>query len=164
MIIGGNHDHFLDERFDCIEEKQTLLAMMENYGLTYVEHEIYQLPLEYGSLKLSLSPYAPIHLGGAFMLEDMSEIWNNIPSVDILVTHTPPLGFGDKIIRGRHVGCKYLKDRMDTVIKPKVSIFGHIHEGHGYEFDDNGILYINACLSDHRYRAINKPITFDFFK
>lgn len=162
MITGGNHDHFLDAQFEFVEEKQTLLAMMETSGLTYLEHEIYQLPPSLGSFTLFVSPYAPIHLGGAFMLSDMSEIWNVIPKVDILVTHTPPYGFGDKIVRGRHVGCKYLKKRIDTVIKPRVSIFGHIHEAHGYTFDEEEqVLYINACLSDHRYRAINKPITFD---
>lgn len=134
--------------------------MMENGGLTYLEHKVFQLPPSLGSFKLFVSPYAPIHLGGAFMLSDMSEIWNNIPKVDILVTHTPPYGFGDKIVRGRHVGCRYLKKRIDTVIKPRVSVFGHIHEAHGHTFDEE-VLYINACLSDHRYRAINKPITFD---
>jgi Icc-related predicted phosphoesterase len=134
---------------------------MEGYNLTYLEHEIYQLPSSLGSFTLFVSPYSPIHLGGAFMLENMSEIWNDIPSVDILVTHTPPYGFGDQIIRNnRHVGCNYLKKKIDRVIKPQVCVFGHIHEAHGFSFGED-VLYVNACLSDHRYRAVNKPITFD---
>lgn len=162
IITGGNHDHFLDSYFGFTERKQTLLTMIERFNLVYLEHETYQLPPSLGSFTMFVSPYSPIHLGGAFMLTDMSEIWENVPCVDILVTHTPPFGFGDRIIRGnRHVGCEYLRKRMDTVIKPKVSVFGHIHEAHGYEFDENGVLYINACLSDHRYRPVNKPITFD---
>lgn len=162
IITGGNHDHFLDPIFEFVEQRQTLLALMEQYNLTYLEHEFYQLPEAFGSFTMFVSPYAPIHLGGAFMLTDMSEIWNNVPRVDILVTHTPPFGFNDEVIRGkRHVGCHYLKEKIDNAIKPKVSICGHIHEAHGHTFDENGVLYINASLSDHRYRAINKPITFD---
>lgn len=145
-----------------VDQRQTVLAMMEQYNLTYLEHEPYQLPAEFGSFKMFVSPYSPIHLGGAFMLTDMSEIWNDLPPVDILVTHTPPLGLNDEVVRGkRHVGCNYLKQMIDTVIKPTVSICGHIHEAYGYTFDENGVLYINASLSDHKYRPINKPITFD---
>ncbi|CAO3666973.1 unnamed protein product [Rhizopus stolonifer] len=161
IITGGNHDHFLDESFGYIENKQRILTHMEKNKLTYLEHEAYQLPVEFGSLKLFVSPYAPVHLEGAFMLKDMSQIWQDIPPVDILVTHTPPLGFQDQIIRNnRHVGCPYLRDKIKE-IKPKVSIFGHIHEGHGYTFDEDGILYINASLNNHRYKPVHTPIVFD---
>ncbi|GAA5799366.1 hypothetical protein HPULCUR_004780 [Helicostylum pulchrum] len=161
IITGGNHDHFLDPQFPFDRQRATLLEMMEQYGLVYLQHQCYQLPEELGSFTLFVSPYAPIHLGGAFMLSDMSSVWDTIPPVDILVTHTPPFGMNDKIVRGRHVGCKFLKEKIDTVVKPRVSICGHIHEAQGYTFDQNQVLYINACLSDHKYRAVNKPITFD---
>lgn len=162
IITGGNHDHYLDDTFDYTKKKQTILALMEKHGLTYLEHESYQLPAEFGSLCLFVSPYAPIHLSGAFMLTDMSEIWNTIPdAVDILVTHTPPFGYQDKVTRyDRHVGCQYLMDKIKRV-KPRVCIFGHIHESHGYTLD--GTLYINACLNNNRYKPVNKPITFDLF-
>lgn len=161
IITGGNHDHFLDDDFGFVERKQDILALMEKHKLTYLEHEMFQLPEEMGSLTMFVSPYAPIHLGGAFMLDDMSAIWDDIPPVDILVTHTPPYGYGDKIVRGRHVGCQYLRDRIDQVIQPKVSVCGHIHEAHGYTFDQDGRLFINASLCDHRYRGNQLPITFD---
>lgn len=134
--------------------------MMVEYDLVYLEHTSYQLPAELGSFKLFVSPYSPIHLGGAFMLQDMSHIWDSIPDgIDILVTHTPPYGMNDKIVRGRHVGCHYLKERIEQV-RPRVSVCGHIHEAQGYRVHE-GVVYINACLSDHRYRAVNQPITFD---
>ncbi|KAG1169846.1 hypothetical protein G6F70_008095 [Rhizopus microsporus] len=138
IITGGNHDHYLDDTFNYTKHKQTILALMEKHGLTYLEHESYQLPAEFGSLCLFVSPYAPIHLGGAFMLTDMSEIWNTIPdSVDILVTHTPPFGYQDKVTRyDRHVGCQYLMDKIKQT-KPRVCIFGHIHESYGYTLDEN---------------------------
>ncbi|KAI9278061.1 Metallo-dependent phosphatase-like protein [Sporodiniella umbellata] len=161
IITGGNHDGFLDECFGYIENRQKVLGLMKQHGLLYLEHEVYQLPLEFGSFKLFVSPYAPIHLGGAFMLEDMSRIWEDIPAVDILVTHTPPYGYQDQIVRNNsHVGCRYLRDKIQQ-IKPRVSIFGHIHEGHGYTYGDDGILYINASLNNHRYKPVNTPILFD---
>ncbi|CEP14909.1 hypothetical protein [Parasitella parasitica] len=159
IVTGGNHDLFLDEQFGYIEKKQEILTLMEKHKITYLEHEEYKLPESMGSLTLFVSPYAPVHLGGAFMLDDMSSIWNDIPPVDILVTHTPPYGYGDKIIRGgRHVGCQFLRDRLDQLIRPKVCVFGHIHEAHGYTFNEQGRLFINACLCDHRYRAQNESI------
>lgn len=185
IITGGNHDHFLDDRFGFVERKQDILALMEKHKLTYLEHELFQLPESMGSLTMFVSPYAPIHLGGAFMLDDMSTVWEDVPPVDILVTHTPPYGYGDKIVRGRHVGCQYLRDRIDQVIQPKVctsanksltsyihnntllsirhqvSVCGHIHEAHGYAFNQDGRLFINASLCDHRYRGNQLPITFD---
>lgn len=161
IITGGNHDHFLDDVFGFVERKQDILALMEKHKLTYLEHEKFQLPASMGSLTLFVSPYAPMHLGGAFMLDDMSTVWDDVPPVDILVTHTPPYGYGDKIVRGRHVGCQYLRDRIDQVIQPQVCAFGHIHEAHGYTFDQDGRLFINASLCDHRYRGNQLPITFD---
>ncbi|KAI8987374.1 Metallo-dependent phosphatase-like protein [Mycotypha africana] len=170
IVIAGNHDHALDECFGHIEHRQTILSLMEHHGLIYLEHELFTLPPSLGGYTLFGSPYSPIHLGGAFMLDDkgMSEIWNDIPSgVDILVTHTPPYGFCDRIMyrQKQHVGCKYLRQKIEDVIKPKVSIFGHIHEAHGSVVDKaTGRLYINGSLCDYRYRANQTPITFDIPK
>jgi Icc-related predicted phosphoesterase len=46
-------------------------------------------------------------------------------------------------------------------IKPKIHVFGHIHEGYGYVFDGN-THYINAAVLNGRYEFRNKPITVDF--
>lgn len=43
---------------------------MEQAGITYLEHESYQLPEALGGFKMFVSPYAPMHLGGAFMPRD----------------------------------------------------------------------------------------------
>ena len=51
----------------------------------------------------------------------------------------------DKIsLINRHIGCKILKKRIET-IKPKLVIFGHVHEAAGI-YLKNGVTYINtAC-------------------
>ena len=50
----------------------------------------------------------------------------------------------------RHVGCKYLKQRIDS-IKPKYVIFGHVHERAGI-LEKNEITYINTACA---YRVID---------
>ena len=61
-------------------------------------------------------------------------MWKLIPDdTDILITHGPPYGHGDKIATKNldHVGCKSLYEEVISRIKPKFHIFGHIHESHG---------------------------------
>jgi Icc-related predicted phosphoesterase len=50
--------------------------------------------------------------------------------VDLLVTHSPPLGILDKTSKDKSVGSPALRKRV-AQIKPKLHIFGHIHESHG---------------------------------
>ncbi|KAI8338791.1 Metallo-dependent phosphatase-like protein [Choanephora cucurbitarum] len=165
IVTGGNHDIILDKAFGYEEKRQKVIEQMATNDITYLEHEAYQLDASLGSFTMFVSPYAPVHLGGAFMLDDMSTVWNEVPAVDILVTHTPPFGYCDQIIRGkRHVGCQHLRDKIDTKIHPLVCVFGHIHEAHGYTTNENGQLFVNACLCDHRYRGNQSPITFDLEK
>ena len=75
----------------------------------------------------------PEHGGLAFNLprgQAILEKWNQIPEdVDILVTHGPPLGHGDRLISGGRAGCVELLSTIQKRVKPKFHIFGHIHEG-----------------------------------
>lgn len=51
---------------------------------------------------------------------------------------------------------------MRERLRPRVHIFGHIHEGYGvYEDKELGITYINASTSTVQYRASNAPLVFD---
>ncbi|KAI8334133.1 Metallo-dependent phosphatase-like protein [Blakeslea trispora] len=165
IMTGGNHDITLDRIFGYEDKRHKIIELMTENNIVYLEHEVYQLDASLGSFTMFVSPYAPVHLGGAFMLDDMSTIWDDVPAVDILVTHTPPFGYCDQIIhRQRHVGCQYLRDKIDTKIHPLVCVFGHIHEAHGYMTNEKGQLFVNACLCDHRYRGNQLPITFDLCK
>ncbi|KAG0174714.1 Metallophosphoesterase mpped2 [Apophysomyces sp. BC1015] len=104
-----------------------------------------------------------MHLGGAFMLDDLQDVWQSIhPDTDILVTHTPAYGYQDVVVhRQRHVGCPHLRRKIEAII-PKVSICGHIHESYGYSWsEDEATLFINASTNNQRYRPIQPPIVFD---
>lgn len=56
------------------------------------------------------------------------------PGVDIMITHGPPLGIHDWALGGRtggsHVGCAHLR-RAVRRCRPRLHVFGHIHEGYG---------------------------------
>ena len=52
------------------------------------------------------------------------------PGVDIMVTHGPPMGVLDQVEGAGSVGCENL-GRAVSRCRPRVHVFGHIHEGWG---------------------------------
>jgi hypothetical protein len=50
---------------------------------------------------------------------------------DVLITHGPPHGVLDAAMDGFLCGCEELLDAVTTRVKPRLHIFGHIHEGYG---------------------------------
>lgn len=75
------------------------------------------------------------------------------------MTHCPPYGICDVTHLGYHVGCKHLKQTVDTV-KPRIHVFGHIHESAGNVVSQSTHFY-NVAFLDHNYQIANKPTTFD---
>jgi Icc-related predicted phosphoesterase len=151
IVIAGNHD-FLFERSPEIAKKIiTNACYLENSGLIYKNINIWG------------SPISPRFMDYAFNRERGKEIkkyWDMIPSnTDILVIHPPPFGILDKIYSGLSVGCEELLKAIYRV-KPKLVVFGHIHESHGY-IEKNGIKFVNASSLDLMYRFVNKPVTID---
>jgi len=58
-----------------------------------------------------------------------------------------------------HVGCAELKRAVNRV-KPRVHVFGHVHEGYGV-LKQQPTTFINACSVNRAYKPVNKPIVFD---
>lgn len=115
----------------------------------------------FNGFKIFGSPYTPSYgESWAYMRKrnQMSVVWENIPKVDILITHGPPKSILD-LTRDREsnnlvqAGCKSLYNKV-LEIKPKIHCFGHIHE----ETDcrNSGILqvkdttFINAACLNHK--------------
>ena len=76
-----------------------------------------------------------------------------MPDVDILVTHSPPYGILDVSNKGNYCGSKALLKEVHR-IKPKLHLFGHIHEARG-NTKINQIIYCNVAKD---------PIHFSFEK
>jgi len=122
-------------------------------------------------IKFYGSPWQPEFMNWAFNLprgEKLAEVWSHIPDdTDVLITHCPPYGKLDLVINeysdenGEMVGCKDLAERIMSLKKLKLHVFGHIHCSHGECFDQNSVHYVNASICTEEYLADNRPIIVD---
>ena len=161
IFIAGNHD------FGFQDDNQKLRGLLTGYKtIDYLEDELMMVGEDYDTMiKIWGTPWQPEFHNWAFNLprgEKLKEKWDMIPvNTDILITHGPPLGKLDYVrYPNENVGCEELIKRVEE-IKPKIHVFGHIHEGYGYVFDGN-THYINAAVLNGRYEYRNKPITVDW--
>ncbi len=89
----------------------------------------------------------------------LMELYADIPSgLDVLITHSPPLGILDSsvqyggVLRDKPIaiGSVALRDRLRGMLpdeRPRLHIFGHEHDSGGVFWDEElGILFINAAV------------------
>lgn len=94
---------------------------------------------------------------------DYEEIWGKIPkNLDILITHGPPLRVLDQVPNRFHLGDIGLLKAVEDK-KPRVHVFGHIHESHGTARKDS-TLFVNAAICDELYAHTQPPIVLDLRK
>jgi len=73
--------------------------------------------------------------------------------LDVLVTHHPPKGVLDRTFMGVRVGLKSIRE-LSLMVKPRVHLFGHVHESPGHQAYE-GIVAVNpGPLRDGRYALI----------
>ena len=77
-----------------------------------------------------------------------------------MVTHGPPVGYGDLTTTGQRAGGVDLLHTVQKRVRPKYHIYGHIHEGYGVRSDGKTV-FVNASTCDLAYSPKNKPIVFD---
>lgn len=162
ICIAGNHDFFFDtnhERNPNMFPYNPLDIIPDN--VIYLENN----SVEIEGVKIWGSPMTPWFFNWAFNLveTELQTFWKQIPlDIDIIVTHGPAYGFGDKVKRdGKMVGCKHLLETIKN-IEPKAHICGHIHEGYGeYLSRDGKTLMLNSSILDENYQLVNKPIVFN---
>lgn len=157
VFIAGNHDRWMQ---DASVEANGMLTGYKN--IDYLQDERMELwDGEDQQLVIYGTPWQPEFHNWAFNLprgEKLKEKWDMIPvDVDILITHSPPFGKLDFVNYDRiNVGCEELLKRIEEV-RPKINVFGHIHEGFGYVFDGY-THFINASVLNERYEFRNKPV------
>ena len=158
VYIGGNHDNYLAQ---CISDYESCkMGVVTEEGFVY----LCDSGCEFEGLKIWGSPWTRKFYGQnldcmAFALDnyqEMKEKWCLIPEdTDILITHSPPFSILDRTRRER-TGCNELL-RAVCRIRPKLHVFGHIHEGYGKEERD-GIIYVNASQMDEDYFDYDRPV------
>jgi len=115
-------------------------------------------------IKFYGSPWQPEFHNWGFNLRrgrPLLDKWDMIPDdTDVLITHTPPVGYGDLTASGLRAGCVDLLNSVQRRIRPKYHVYGHIHEGYGVRSDGKTV-FVNASICDLAFKPSNKPIAFD---
>lgn len=181
VLIAGNHDNYLrdhcssewekgksqqiagiDYLCDSGTEIQWNEPTLTKDGLKYAPSNY-----SYANKKLKIwgSPWTLTFPGinpkcTAFTGDEglLAEKFALIPDdIDILVTHGPSFGNLDITKRGESVGSISLWMKI-LEVRPKMHIFGHIHESYGDATHYNGIRLINCSHVNEHYEPVNKPI------
>ena len=189
IFIAGNHDWFFYDnaprRFRnwSLYKHYTKTEMLKKYpNLIYLEDS--SVIIE--GRKFYGSPWQPWYYDWAFnfpLMDGASKLfpemfrdqkaaikkWSQIPKdTNVLITHCPPTGIGDKVIGGDdHVADTQLRERLFDLPMLSAHVFGHIHTGHGLYLKgkedgfDNLITFVNAAICDADYEPIQPPIVFE---
>lgn len=153
VFISGNHD-FMAEKVPA------LFRSMLPTNVHYLEDS----GVEIEGIRIWGSPITPWFYNWAFNRlrgDEINQYWQKIPeNTDILITHGPPFGILDLTDGGDAVGCEDLMARIEE-IKPKLHVFGHIHEAYG-QLQKGETLFVNASCVNLRYNPVNDPIVLDW--
>jgi Icc-related predicted phosphoesterase len=168
VFIAGNHDTWW--------EKHQIRWEVDETEKGKEQHIIYLCDsgTEFEGIKIWGSPWTKTFEGmnpkcKAFTFdseEELEEKWALIPNdIDILITHSPPYDILDEVdsqqhCTSYHVGSRSLLKRV-CEIKPKLHVFGHVHEGYGdiiAEWKNIPTAFVNASHVNEYYEPVNKPI------
>ena len=147
--------------------KQIQAYVKDEQRIKYLEDELYQIPMsDKKTLGIYGTPWTALYgkPGKGFQIArtELAAKWTKIPSgVDILVTHMPPHGVLDQNSGKVRAGCPDLATTVMTRIRPRIHVFGHIHESSGVS-KIGGILFINAASKIPKSKLLNKPIIVDY--
>jgi len=128
----------------------THATYLQDESLTVEGIHIYGTPLTTSS-----------HMAFSCRSSLISEKFSKIPkNTDIVLTHLPPYNILDGAHGGTsHWGSEALKKVILEEIRPKVHLFGHVHEDYGY-CEKRGVMFVNAAI---HFEPIRDPIYFDFY-
>lgn len=150
ILIAGNHDFYFENA-----SKEELRQLLPS-NIIYLNDSGCSIE----GIQFWGSPVQPEFNNWAFNRESGPAIkkhWDLIPTnTDVLITHGPPFGILDATIQGKHVGCPDLLQAVYAV-KPKIHVFGHIHESFG-QHTTNGTHFINASVLNHQYYYTFEPV------
>ena len=168
VFIAGNHDRTFDgPKFgdDDIEEGSRKKPVWLEEALSNLPSNVHYLEnnsVTIEGLKIWGSPVTPWFHGDRWAFnkhrgEEIDAVWNKIPmDTNIIVTHGPVAYKLDYVAHdGHYAGCEHLRQRVQS-IKPILHISGHIHECHGYDYDEH-THYFNASICSHQYEPVNRP-------
>jgi len=139
FVCPGNHDYAV------WENAAKAAALFKDHGIVMmgVDKTIIDGVVFDGSPAMPISGYDPAF---GFEMEEgeREKLFGRIGKVDVLVTHTPPLGIMDRTSKDKRLGCPILRTKIFQTIRPQLHCFGHVHESRGTHQED-GIDFMNAA-------------------
>lgn len=154
IVIGGNHDFYLED----VE----ILNNPVPFRFADNVHYLKDSGIVLDGIKFWGSPWSNIFGRWAFMAEDrvLAFRYDDIPNdVDVIISHSPPMGYGDFVEDEGYQGSVALRKKIQD-IRPRLVVCGHIHEGYGM-YPILGGQVINASLRNERYEVVNDPIVIE---
>ncbi|PKY00345.1 Metallo-dependent phosphatase [Aspergillus campestris IBT 28561] len=156
IVIAGNHDLCLDASFTHGSDHASLTGTSKPPGepinwrdIIYLQDTETTVTCNNGRrLRIYGSPHSPRHGNWAFQYPRSQDIWTGkVPGdLDILVTHGPPRAHLDLL----NLGCVHLLRELWRV-RPRLHVFGHVHEGAGTEW-----LQFNALQDVYERTVVSK--------
>ncbi len=149
VAVAGNHD------FACQTPPKGFLEALR-------WHYLEDSAIELFGLTIFGSPWTPPFYDWAFMAEEdkiQAKLGLMPNKVDILVTHGPPMGMLDKNKDGQSCGSERLWKKA-LKAKPRLHIFGHIHEQGGRQARLHGTVFANVSYVNVAYKPVYGPVDF----
>ncbi len=158
ILVPGNHDGFFEtQRLPDYEKPSNLHILMHDW-----------VELFGGRLKIFGSSWTPEFCNWYFAKsrEQLIQDWRRDSKMivdmyghpDILVCHGPPKGMLDDVVDGNKiiaVGCEGLAEAL-PILKPRLALFGHIHEAIGQQVILGTTLCANVSVLDEQYRHVGR--------
>ncbi|KAH6856707.1 Metallo-dependent phosphatase-like protein [Chaetomium sp. MPI-CAGE-AT-0009] len=137
IVVAGNHDLLLDagcdgQRGTANENAAAERGAIDWGDIIYLQDAETTVTCTNGRrLRIYGSPRSPRHGNWAFQYPRAEDVWaGTVPQgIDVLVTHGPPRAHLDLL----RLGCEHLLRELWRV-RPRLHVFGHVHEGAGIEW------------------------------
>ena len=156
LFTPGNHDFIFEPASLHYKMLRPVIDFVPVLPWTVLIDEA----IEIMGVKFYGTPWTNQYYNWAFMREEtaLSFIFSDIPDdTQVLISHGPPHGIGDRAARGKRGGSTSLLARIKELKELKACIFGHIHEGKRKVLDYPGNLCYNVSLLDDRYESVFEP-------
>jgi len=163
IYCPGNHDNFLFDikRHGKIKTpKEWNIEYLCDYLTEFEGLKIYGIPWTYRfkGINPKCCAFTCAEDDHEFMMAKCEAIPDD---TDILITHGPPLNILDETIDGRNVGCQFLREHVIARVKPKLHLFGHIHEMGSRMVDTVMTKFANCSYVDEKYKPRGKIMEFE---
>ncbi|CAF1093027.1 unnamed protein product [Rotaria sordida] len=175
LFVSGNH-------CVCLNPKQPDRSQKLLNNMIYLQDQL----IDIEGVRIYGSPWRPkrgcFYRAEAFGYNPKhirEDKWSKIPQdIDILLTHGPPYSIRDYNVSTKEpLGCPDLLDEIVTRIRPRIHLFGHMHECRGaslYKSEDNrllegdefqnqsnDILFVNLAV--HQGKTLGEPTVIDYY-